>query len=70
MRVMRVYRQADNQRVYTQAGWAYLGIWLAVLFARTAFLYALRTGTPSPRTSVGGWSSSNSTRTASPRSSC
>ncbi|GIE89894.1 DUF1453 family protein [Actinoplanes regularis] len=41
MRVMRVYRQADNQRVYTKAGWAYLGIWLAVLLARTAFLYAL-----------------------------
>lgn len=41
MRVMRVYRQADNQRVYTRAGWAYLGIWLAVLLARTAFLFAL-----------------------------
>jgi hypothetical protein len=41
MRVMRVYRHPGNQRIYTKAGWAYLGIWLAVLLARTAFLFAL-----------------------------
>ncbi|MEU7908090.1 hypothetical protein [Actinoplanes sp. NPDC049118] len=41
MRSMRVYRQESNQKVYTRAGWTYLFIWLAVLLARTAFLFAL-----------------------------
>ncbi|MFI8828440.1 hypothetical protein [Streptomyces sp. NPDC053431] len=42
MRTMVVYRNEQKKnKVYTRAGWAYLGIWVAVLVLRTCFLLGL-----------------------------
>lgn len=41
MRKMTVCREGKKNKVYSRAGWAYLGIWFAVLIPRTCFLLAL-----------------------------
>jgi hypothetical protein len=45
-RCMAVWRDPATNRLYTRAGAAYLGIWLAVLLGRTAFVAALEYSHP------------------------